>query len=57
VEDADLQGSTDAGERKQARFMMHEYEQLDPHLAAHHMGHKAKAYTFANNTTTGQYPS
>lgn len=57
VEDADLQGSTDAGERKQARFMMHEYEQHDPHLAAHHMGHKATAYTFANNTTTGQYPS
>lgn len=57
VEDADLQGSADAGEQKQAEFMMHDYEQHDPRFAAHHMGHKAKAYTFANNTTPGHYPS
>lgn len=57
VEDTDMQGSADAGERKQNEFMMHEYEQHDPRFAAHHMGHKSKAYTFANNTTQGHYPS
>jgi hypothetical protein len=57
VEDADMTGSADAIERKHTEFMMHDYEQQhDPRFAAHHMGHKAKAYTFANNTTPGQYP-
>ncbi|KAF3384832.1 hypothetical protein F1880_002313 [Penicillium rolfsii] len=55
VEDADLTSSADAIERKQSEIMMHEYEQHDSRFAAH-MGHKAKPYTFANNTTTGQYP-
>jgi hypothetical protein len=55
VEDADLTGSADATERKQPEFMMHDYEQHDPRFAAPHMGHKAKAYTFANNTNPGQY--
>ncbi|CEJ58929.1 hypothetical protein PMG11_07569 [Penicillium brasilianum] len=57
VEDADLQGSAEAGERKQPEFMMHDYQQHDPRFSAHQLGHKAKAYTFANNTTHGHYPS
>jgi hypothetical protein len=57
VEDADLQGSADGGERKQTEFMMNDYEQHDPRFVAQHMGHKTKAYGFANNTTPGHYPS
>ncbi|KAJ5160341.1 uncharacterized protein N7482_007345 [Penicillium canariense] len=58
IEDTDLQGSADTGERKQAEFMMHDYsEQQDPRFSAHHMAHKTKGYTFANNTTPSNYPS
>lgn len=58
IDDADLSGSLD--ERKHAEFRMHDFseQQHDPHgYAGHHLAHKPKAYTFANNATPTNYSS
>lgn len=60
IDDAEIPGS-DAGERKQAEFMMHEFpdqRQDTQRFATHQLPsvQKPKAYMFANNTTPSNYP-
>lgn len=61
VEDADMPGAADGGDRKANEFMMHGHdfpEQDARRFNGQHLqsAQKPEAYSFANNTTPGNYP-
>lgn len=58
--DTDLPGAPNAGDSKATGFMMHDFSEQDAHhFTSPHLplAQRPRAYSFANNTTAGNYPS